>query len=36
MSPSVEITTSDSGKYVNCRVLVPITAEIARQMPQEI
>jgi hypothetical protein len=36
MSPIVEITASESGKYVHCRVLVPISAEIARQMPQEI
>lgn len=36
MSPIVEITASESGKYVHCRVLVPITTEIARQMPQEI
>ena len=36
MSQIVEITVSNSGKYLNCRVLVPITAEIARQMAQEI
>jgi hypothetical protein len=36
MSQIFEISASKSGKYVYCRVLVPITAEIARQMALEV
>jgi hypothetical protein len=36
MSPIIEITVSNSGKYLICRVLVPITAEVARQMALEV
>jgi hypothetical protein len=36
MSPIVEITASESGKYVHCRVLVPITAEVAPRLALEV
>jgi hypothetical protein len=36
MSQIVEITVSKSDKYLICRVLAPITAEVARQMALEV
>jgi hypothetical protein len=36
MSHIIEITVSNSGKYLICRVLVPITAEVARRMALEV